>query len=176
MAVQFRPMKHLTLLRHAKAVDAAQYTQDIDRPLAKKGGKQIARVAPLLQRTKQSVDHIVSSPALRANQTAQQIAKIIKYSQEVSYDDRIYEASVTVLLTVLRELPESAEHVLIVGHNPGLEELISALACGDEGRLSLRLSTAGLVHFHMEIARWQQVRWGCGLLRLLTAPRFQKKR
>ena len=161
--------------RVRKAAGRARDTRDFDRPLVKKGQKQIARVSAVTRNMQQAVDHVVSSPALRAQQTAERFVHAIKFNGEIAYDERIYEASVNALLTVLREQPEVARHVVLIGHNPGLQDLVSALVCGDEGRLNLKLSTAGLAYFHMEIARWQQVRLGSGVLRLLTASRFQKK-
>ncbi len=168
-------MKQITVVRHAKAAPAAESQRDFDRPLAKKGRKQIPRIAPILRRFKEAPDRLISSPAARAIQTAERLVKAIGYRQEIVGEERIYEASPLALLDLLREQPESARHILLVGHNPGLEMLISGLCSGDDARLHLRLPTAGLAHIQCEVVRWQQVRWGCGVLHLLVTPRTARK-
>lgn len=168
-------MKHLTILRHAKAAAYGDYPVDFDRPLTGKGRKQIPRIMRALKGNKKSIDWIVSSPALRARQTAELVAQTLGRPQKIIWDERIYEASAPTLLGLLQEVPDSAEHVLIVGHNPGLESLTAGLCTGNEARLCLRLTTAGLAHLRPEIVRWRQLRWGCGELRVLTAPRYGKK-
>ncbi len=78
-------------------------------------------------------------------------------------------------MEIVREQPESAQHVIIVGHNPGLSMLLSGLCSGDDARLNLHFPTAGVAQVHLEVARWRQVRWGSGSLRLLVGPRTLKK-
>ncbi|MEZ4832545.1 MAG: hypothetical protein R2873_11200 [Caldilineaceae bacterium] len=90
-------------------------------------------------------------------------------------EERIYEAAPVTLLEILREQPASAEHLLLVGHNPGLEMLVSGLCSGDDSRLNLKLPTAGVAHIQLEVMRWRQVRWGCGVMQFLVTPRSLKK-
>lgn len=167
--------KYVTLVRHAKAKSSAKYDQDDQRPLTGKGRKQIKRIAPVLARAKAAPDWIVSSPARRAQQTAQLLADALGYEETIHWDDRIYAASATTLLDVLRDMPDVAQHVVLVGHNPGMEDLVSGLCSGTESRLNLRLSTAGVAHLQPEIYHWHQLRWGCGRLRFLVAPRYLKR-
>jgi phosphohistidine phosphatase len=172
----YHTMKYLTLLRHAKAAPAVGSDPDLARPLTDKGNKQISQIGPIFLKFKKVPERIVSSPAARALQTAKGLARVIDWTgDEVVLDTRIYEASVATLIAILQEQSETVEHVVLVGHNPGLEMLISALCSGDDGRLNLHFPTGGVAHIELEVARWRQVRWGCGILRLLVSPRYTKR-
>lgn len=166
--------RYLTILRHAKAEPFSPSGRDSDRPLAAKGYRQLERVCKLLKRAKEAPDWIVSSPALRTRQTAEAVATQLGYSKNIHWDERIYAAAPATLLAVLQDTADNARHVLLVGHNPGMEGLVSALCAGADGRVNLRFPTAGMAHFQPEIARWRQLRWGSSELRFLVAPRFLK--
>jgi phosphohistidine phosphatase len=168
-------VKHLTILRHAKAVPANAAQPDFERPLAEKGPKQIRRVVPALHTIKTPVDRILVSPSLRTMETAAHFIETLALAQESITEKRIYEATPTTLLEILRDQPGTIQHVVLIGHNPGLAMLVSGLCSGDDARLNLHLPTAGLAHIELEVARWRQVRWGSGILRLLLAPKFLKK-
>lgn len=166
-------MKRLTVVRHAKAEDRMNFRgSDFDRPLAPKGRKQVKALAPLVAGMEAAPDWLLSSPALRTKETAELLARRIKFGPEILYDLRIYEASAQTLLDVLREQPKSAEHLVLVGHNPGMEWLVSGLTCGSESRLGLRMPTGSLVHLELDIAHWRQSRWGCGVMTLFCPPKY----
>lgn len=167
--------RYLTVLRHAKAKTFSSSGGDMDRPLANSGYKQLQRVYRLLASVKEKPDWIVASPALRTRQTAEKIAELTGYSRNIGWNDSIYAAAAHTLLGVLQETHDSARHVLLIGHNPGAAQLVSGLCGGTAGRMNLRLPTAGMAHFTLEIARWRQLHWGNGELRFLIAPRFLKK-
>ena len=166
--------RFLTVLRHAKAKPTSVSGGDIDRPLAKSGFKQLQRVCQLLATVKEKPDWIVASPALRTRQTAEKVAELIGYSSNFGWNDRIYAAAPYTLLNILQETHDSARHVLLVGHNPGVAHLVSGLCAGTDGRMNLQFPTAGLAHFEVDIARWRQLHWGSCELRFLVAPRFLK--
>ncbi len=166
--------RRLTVLRHARAKPLGASGGDIDRPLAKSGFKQLQRVSHLLATAKEPPDWIVASPALRSRQTAETVADLIGYTRNIGWNDRIYAAAPHALLNVLQETHDSAQHVLLVGHNPGVAQLVSGLCAGADSRLNLRFPTAAVAHFELEIARWRQLHWGSCALRFLVAPRFLK--
>ncbi|MCC9078567.1 histidine phosphatase family protein [Litorilinea aerophila] len=168
-------MKKLSIFRHAKARRPEKYPQDFDRPLTKRGHQDTRRMARLVARLSPPVDRIVSSPALRTRETTEGLAAALNVSHAITWDERIYEASAETLLTVLGEVPGDAEHVVLVGHNPGMEALVSGLCAGDPARLNLKMPTAGLAHLELEIFWWHQIRWGCGQLQLLAAPKQLSK-
>lgn len=167
--------RYLTVLRHAKAKQLGLSGGDIDRPLAKSGFKQLQRVCRVLSAAKEKPDWIVASPALRTRQSAEQVAELIGYTRNFGWNDRIYAAAPYTLLNILQETHDSAYHVLLVGHNPSVAQLVSGLCAGTDGRMNLRFPTAGLAHFEVDIARWRQLHWGSCELRFLIAPRFLKK-
>jgi phosphohistidine phosphatase len=166
-------MKRLTVVRHAKAEDRMTFRgSDFDRPLAPKGRKQMKALTPLFAGLGTVPDWLLSSPAQRTKETAELLARRIKFGREISYDLRIYEAAGQILLDVLREQPKTADHLVLVGHNPGMEWLVSGLTCGDENRLGVRMATGSLVHLELDIAHWHQCRWGCGVMTLFCPPKY----
>ncbi len=166
--------RYLTILRHAKAKQTSASGGDIDRPLAKSGFKQLQRICRPLATVKETPDWIVSSPALRTRQTAEKVAELIGYSRNFGWNDRIYAAAPYTLLNILQETHDTAHHILLIGHNPGVAQLVSGLCAGTDGRMNVRFPTAGLAHFEVDIARWRQLHWGSCELRFLLAPRFLK--
>lgn len=168
-------MKTLTILRHAKAEPYRLDGSDFDRALAKKGKKQMKRIAPLIAQAQTPLDWVVSSPARRARETAELLVKLTGFEETIVWEERIYEATAPTLLSVLQEVPDSAEHVAIVGHNPGMEGLAGSLCASGEARTYVRLATAGVAHLAADIARWRQLRWGCAELLFVVSPRYVKK-
>jgi phosphohistidine phosphatase len=168
-------MKLLTLLRHTKSVQDPAYPIDRERPLAARGrddapliGRQMARagVAPQL---------IVTSPALRARETAQLFARAAAYGGDIPVAELIYLGTAEDLLDVVRALPDEVEHAMIVGHNPGLEDLSALLIGVAPGGAGLRLPTGGTAHFELSVLEWSQTEAGRGLLLWLANPRLLKK-
>jgi phosphohistidine phosphatase len=168
-------MKALTIIRHAKAERPEGFANDFDRPLNERGRKDAVRLADLLKRIDPTVDWWVSSPALRTRETTELLAASYGYTKNFVWEMSIYEAAPDTLLTLLMQTPQNAEHVVLVGHNPGMAELVAGLAAGEPGRLNLHMPTGGLAHLTMEIFRWQQIRWGCGQLALLSSPKVIRK-
>ena len=167
-------MKILTIVRHGKA--EAQAETDYLRPLSKRGLKQCRHIASALKRLDPPVDLIVSSPALRAKTTAESIAEEIAYRRPILWQEEIYAASADALLRCVSAFPEDVVHVLMVGHNPGLEQLVSGLCAGSPQRPTVRLATAALVHIELQCFWWNQVRWGSGALQLLLKPKVIRKK
>jgi phosphohistidine phosphatase len=167
-------MKVLSILRHAKAERPEGYPNDFSRPLTTRGHKDAARMGAFLASMEPAVDFILSSPAARAAQTADHIAAELGHAKTVGWEAGIYLASADTLLELLRRAPEEAEHLLLIGHNPGLEELAAGLCSGASDNSVLTLVTATLAHFELDIARWSQIRWGAGQLRLLVPAKALK--
>lgn len=165
-------MKSLSILRHAKAENAENHQIDFDRPLTPRGNKDAIIMAELLAQWVPNVDWVVSSPALRTRETALAVTSVLKYKRGIVWQDEIYEAEAETLLNVLSQVPVDMEHVLIIGHNPGMEELISGLAAGTPTRMGISLPTAGLAHLTLEIFGWNQIRWGSGTLEFMLRPKF----
>lgn len=114
--------KTLQLLRHAKSDWDNPALQDDKRPLAKRGRKDIALMAERASAEGlcESVQLVVCSPTSRTRETLEGFSAALPQKVATKYDHRIYGASTKTLYEVIRELPENIEHVLLVGHNPGL--------------------------------------------------------
>ncbi len=119
-------MTRLVLLRHAKS-DWDGDEADIERPLAPRGRRQAPEAGRWLAANLPVIDLAVVSPAVRAAQTWQLVAAELTSPPRSLTDDRVYAASVQELLTVVRDLPAEATTVVLVGHNPGLEDLVRLL-------------------------------------------------
>lgn len=118
--------RRLIVLRHAKS-DWSVGMADHDRPLAARGRREAALAGLWLQKNTAGIDLVVCSSAIRARQTWNRVAKHVDPAPKLRVDDRLYAASERTLMGVVRKLPESAETVLLVGHNPGMEELVAEL-------------------------------------------------
>ena len=159
-------MKALYLLRHAKSSWKEAGLQDFDRPLNHRGREAAPRVGQHIQKSGLRIDLMLSSPAVRARQTAALVREAAGISAELLYDERIYEADTARLLEVVRQAAESAEALLLVGHNPGMEELVKLLTGVDE-----RMSTAALACVSLDVEKWSKVREGTGRLEWVVRPK-----
>jgi phosphohistidine phosphatase len=168
-------MKALTIIRHAKAERPEGYASDFERPLTERGHKDAQRIGEVVARLEPPMDWLASSPAVRTRLTAERIANIGDYANKIQWEPEIYEASADTLLAILAKAPQDIQHVVLVGHNPGVAELTSGLIAGAPGRLPIHMPTAALVHMHLEIFWWNQIRWGCGALEYMVAPKILKK-
>lgn len=155
-------MKHLTLIRHAKSSWGDASLPDFERPLGERGLKDAPRVGAYLQaRQFPPPDRIVSSPALRAITTARIMAEALGSDREsIVLDERIYEASLGSLYSIIREFEDAAAHLILVGHNPGFERLAYALDPSFEGD-GEKYPTCGVAHMELEIEHWAEVSGGC---------------
>jgi phosphohistidine phosphatase len=121
-------------------------------------------------------DHLIASPAVRVVETLDHFFEGYGQKIESSWDRRIYLASSVTLMDVLRDVPEHCESLLMVGHNPGLEDLILGLV-PDEGGDSLRddvevkFPTASLAVMEIDVARWEDVAANKARLTSFTRPR-----
>ena len=116
----------LILLRHAKS-DWSGAEDDVDRPLAGRGLRQAPDVGRWLRRNIPRIDRAVVSPASRARGTWNLASRELDDQPPTVIDDRAYAASAGELLGVVRGLPDDVTTAVLVGHNPGIEDLVSLL-------------------------------------------------
>lgn len=145
-------MKILLILRHAKSGWDDPGLPDHDRPLTERGKKDAKRIGQLLLERGLVPDRIVSSTAKRAHKTAGKVAKACRYAGEVEATTRLYLASPPQIIEVLREMGNACAAVLVVAHNPGLEELLRQLTGQSE-----RMPTATLAQVSLDIDNWQSL-------------------
>ena len=156
-------MKTLLILRHAKTQQDAP-TGDHARELTERGLRDAAAMAPYIRTLIGTPDTIVTSDARRAMQTAEIVSAGAGFSASVTIEPRIYGANLDTLLDVVRALPPDADRVVLVGHNPGFEELASALSSSE----AIRLPAAAFARLEFDVPAWYKVDLGAGRLRELA--------
>jgi phosphohistidine phosphatase len=118
--------RRLIVMRHAKS-DWSSGVDDHERPLARRGRREAGLAGDWLREQVADVGLVVCSSATRARQTWKRVAKRLDAVPELRVDDRLYGASDRQLRDVLRELPDATRTALLIGHNPGLEDLVAEL-------------------------------------------------
>jgi phosphohistidine phosphatase len=146
-------MKTLLLLRHAKSSWNDSSLDDHDRPLNERGRRDAPRMGMFVREHRLTPDVIITSDAVRARLTAEAVAEKAGYAGEILMDPRLYLASPADILHVLRTVPGAkAATVMIVGHNPGLEELLARMTGEPEG-----MPTAALAQITLPIDQWRDL-------------------
>jgi phosphohistidine phosphatase len=169
-------MKTLGLFRHAKSDWNDARLRDFDRPLNARGRKGAALMGPHIRDHGVKWHRVLASPAVRVTQTIEIAAEAAGETPPLNWDRRIYLASSPTLMELLREQEGDPETILMVGHNPGLEDLIFDLV-PDDGASPLRdvvedkFPTAAFAIVELAIDSWRDIEDGCGKLVYLKRPR-----
>jgi phosphohistidine phosphatase len=145
-------MRTLLILRHAKSSWKDDSLPDHDRPLNKRGLKDAPRMGQLLRREDLLPDLILCSSAKRARVTAELVAEESGYEGELRLKDDLYAFDAEAYLEALSELEDKYNCVMLVGHNPAMEELLEALTGGFE-----RMPTAALALLELPIEHWSEL-------------------
>lgn len=160
-------MKILLLLRHAKSSWKDESISDFDRPLNERGKKAAQAIGRYIRKQKIMPDLVLSSPAVRARETTGIITTTAKLTAEIRYDQRIYEADPPRLVQVLSQLEDTFSSVLLVGHNPGIEDLLSLLTGSSQ-----HMPTAALAKIRLEgVGDWSEISQAKAMLELMIKPR-----
>ncbi len=163
-------MKTLYILRHAKSSWNNSDLADFDRPLNERGLETAPFMGNIIYENHFQPDLIISSPAKRAAQTAILVRASAQIESEIRYDEKIYEASSRCLLQIISEQNDNLESLMLVGHNPGFEELLKNLT----GEFQ-EMPTAALAVIDLQIESWSKTAANCGTLRVLMRPKEQTK-
>ena len=169
-------MLTLSLLRHAKSSWEDGSLEDFDRPLAKRGESAAPRMGAFMAAHGLAPQLILCSPAVRTRQTLDLVVPHLPGQPTVVYQDDFYLAAPSVLLARLRKVGGKIGHVMVVGHNPGMQGLAVALAGEGEARMLQALSgkfpTAGLAVIRFKVRSWAKVGHGTGRLELFATPKM----
>jgi len=158
-------MKHLLLLRHAKSDWDDPSLPDIDRPLSPRGERDAPRIGEALRKRKPHPDVILSSTARRTRETIAAVVEAAKLSIEPQFTASLYAASASDILKIVRGLPVDAGSALLVGHNPGFEELASYLIDTWQA-----MPTGALACIALDVSEWSAVKDG-GHLEWFLSPK-----
>ena len=148
-------MKTLLILRHAKSSWAQSGLGDHDRPLNGRGKLDAPKMGDLLRKEDLVPELIISSSAVRALKTAELVADAAGYEDEIKITRQLYHAAPENYFEVLGGVDDAFKRVMVVGHNPGMEDLIYDIV----GRSEI-LPTAALAQIELSISSWQEIDWG----------------
>ena len=152
-------MKTLFLLRHAKSSWKDEDLADFERPLNDRGRKAAELIGNFIAKQNVTIDLVISSPAVRARETIELVLRAAKRSPELRFDQRVYEASPTRLLEITSQIEDDRKSVLLVGHNPGMEELLALLVGVEQ-----HMPTASLAQVVLGSKKWDKILGEKGVL------------
>ncbi len=171
-------MLKLAILRHAKSSWAEPAQADFDRPLAPRG----LQAAPLMGRHMAEIglqpELVLCSPAVRTRETAALALQAVRVEQpRILFDQAIYEATAEALFARLQRVPDAVSTVLLIGHNPGLQDLVLSLAkrplAKAHGDLEAKLPTAALVVLEAAVDTWGDLAPAkCRIIHVMTPRRL----
>ena len=168
-------MRRLLMLRHSKADRSQPGEPDRDRPLIERGRKDAARVGAYMAVHGLLPDRVLISPAHRTQETWKYLASALRPAPGAATAERLYNATPHAILAVIKDAPASAHTLLVIGHNPGLQELATLLiASGDieaRERLGEKLPTSGLVIVDFPVDAWSELHPHSGRLERFVSPR-----
>ena len=165
-------MKEIWVMRHGKSDWSHPDLKDFDRPLNKKGKRDAPRMGEWIRSISSPPELIVSSPAKRAKATTQAVADVLGAKTSVQWWDELYPGDVNTTVKRIRQLSNETECIMIIGHNPHQQELVSYFVA--DGNLRLRLPTAAVVLLAGEIESWKQLSQSRFYLRGFVTPKLLK--
>ncbi len=169
-----RRVKTLTLLRHAKSSWDDTVERDFDRPVNGRGRRAAARVGRWVADAGLEFDHVVASPAVRVRQTIEGVEDGLGHPLKPIWDTRVYLSSAATLLLLVQQFSDEHQDALLVGHNPGCEDLLLMLVPpgGDlRAQAEVKYPTATLARIELDIERWADADDNIGELVQFIRPR-----
>jgi phosphohistidine phosphatase len=166
-------MKILTLLRHAKSGWDDPVRRDFDRPLNPRGRRAARTIGREMRDLGLGFDRIIASPARRVVETIEEVAHGFG-PIHADYDERIYLTPAAALIEIVRKTPDEVGRLLIVGHNPGLEELALSLTGADgplRSEVEIKYPTGTLAEIHLPVEHWAEVGEAKGTIGRFIRPR-----
>jgi phosphohistidine phosphatase len=166
-------MRWLTLLRHAKSGWDTPVARDFDRPLNARGRKAARAMGREMRRLGLGFDLVLASPAVRVTETLTEVAQGYGAAVDTRFDETNYLASVDTLLALVRAVDDSDARLLLVGHNPGMEQLALLLSGAGSLRdeIAAKYPTAALAEIGFDAVHWRDIAPGKGMLARFIRPR-----
>jgi phosphohistidine phosphatase len=162
-------MRRLTLVRHAKSDWKNSDLKDFDRPLNKRGQKEAPQMAEQLAAQQVRVDLMLTSPALRALETARVFARALNYPlRRLKGEERLYLAQPKDILEIVKGVGSRVRHLMLFGHNPGLSEFAQGLSNNPELG---ELPTCAVYSVELDVRSWSDAKFGDALNPSLTHPK-----
>ena len=159
-------MRTLYLLRHAKSSWKDASLVDFERPLKGRGRDAAEQMGLFLASKKVSLSALIVSPAVRTRQTIDIVLRHAPLGIEPQFDLRIYEATLATLVQLVSDIEDDKQSVMLVGHNPGMEEMLAFLT-----RESRHMPTCALARIGLDCASWKEIGRGMGKLEWFVTPK-----
>lgn len=158
-------------MRHAKSSHSAG-RKDFDRPLARRGRKDAPRMGLFAKDVGALPASIISSPAKRAKQTIQMFAEKAEIDPSlITWNENLYYGGARDYLSTIQKASDKADDILLVGHNPLIEEAVSLL-CNEEGEYAVRMPAGALVCIEHPAIEWGQIKAGTARLKWMMIPKL----
>jgi phosphohistidine phosphatase len=170
LAQKEKHIKTVYLVRHAKAENQDIKKPDHDRALIEKGIKNAEKLGKMVAGFRFPPEAIYTSSARRAHDTATIFADALKIPDKVTVDESLYSASHQIYLQQIQKLPDELRSVMLVGHNPVLEDLLTTLTARSPFHCKMPTCALASVHFHVTL--WSEIRPATGILRVLLYPKL----
>lgn len=171
-------MRRLVTFRHAKSGWDQPAKRDFDRALNARGKRAAATMGAHMREAGLTFDLVVASPAVRVVETLEAMADGYGAVPRPHWDRRVYLASADTLLEVVQDAPDDAGTIMLVGHNPGIEELVLLLSTAKgeaeieaRGSIEEKYPTAAIAELRFDVDRWCDVAEGIGHLIRFVRPR-----
>ena len=167
-------MKTLYLLRHAKSDWGDSSLKDFDRPLNDRGWKAAMAIGHEMRERDFAPDLVLLSPAVRTRETLARAEEGFGDKFEVVEDRAIYLAETETLVELIRGAPSDAARLLVVGHNPGMHELVLVLSNGPSElreEVAHKFPTGAMAEISFDVEDWPDVASATGRLRSFVKPR-----
>jgi phosphohistidine phosphatase len=168
-------MRRLMLLRHAKSDRSLPGMRDHERPLAPRGGSAARKIGAYMARHGLVPDRAVCSTAVRTRDTWALVTQALQKPPPTTFEGRLYDATPAAILDVLRETANEMHCLLVIGHNPGMQEVARQLIASGEvearERLSEKFPTAGLAVIDFAFDDWNKLHPRAGRLDRFVTPR-----
>ncbi|MEM7170161.1 MAG: histidine phosphatase family protein [Pseudomonadota bacterium] len=169
-------MRKLLFLRHAKSSWKEPILDDFDRPLAPRGRKAAPKMASYMRKKLLAPELVLCSRARRAVETWELASKKLRFDGQIYFSQSLYHAEPNEIIAAIRQVPDNIACVLMIGHNPGMEDAAMALSGpgsrpSAKEKLETKFPTAALAEIEFELPGWPDIGWGLGRLVRLTYPR-----
>ncbi|HKJ31444.1 MAG TPA: histidine phosphatase family protein [Balneolales bacterium] len=165
----------LLLMRHAKSDRSDPMLSDIDRPLNERGRNDAPLMGKFIFDVAGTPDQILSSTAQRARETAELVAAPCKYKQGIIMESSLYASTPGKYIQAISKVPKDVKTLLVVGHNPIMEQLSSMLCSGRPNEVSFRMPTASIACFIVEDRTWNTIELGMCELKWFITPKIINK-
>jgi phosphohistidine phosphatase len=152
-------MKYLTVIRHGFAKPGIGRDGDFARILTEEGESRLNRLGHVLQKRCADFELVICSSAKRTSQTCEIISNYCS-CKRIEYDERLYEAELALIVSILHEIAPTHQNVLLIGHNPGVSALVSYL-CGEK---FMNMDPGMMVRIEFHLNDWKHISSNSGVL------------